>query len=539
MRGVKTMVAAASVLVLSCGAASAQWANLAPNHINNTNAGGVGVGVSSAAFMFGKLSVLGDGDGSVGVWARSLADNGAALYGESLAAGGTGVLGYSGNVGGGQQIAVWGISAGSNGVGVVGQAQGAGSSIGVYGVTASGAGYAGYFAGRGFFTGPVGVGVLNPTAALEVNGVFTAAGIRTAVDSATPPSSVNVFGGVAGNGASTAAVAGATIAGGGAVASIIPEIGANTNTVHDHATTIGGGFNNRAGENDGSPAAQRGATVAGGVGNWARGQFSFVGGGNNNTAGGLYSAIIGGFNNSTILGNDYAVIMGGNGNSAGSFALVGGGQANTASGQFSVIPGGASNTATGAFSCAAGNNARALHQNAFVWNGSGAGTNLDSSANGQFVVNALGGMYLGRNLGGAAIVTAGNFIQTQTGAVLTNGGAWTNASDVSLKENFTPLSPREVLERLAGLPVTRWNYKAEGGSVTHIGPMAQDFHKAFGVGTSDKTISTVDTAGVTIAAIQGLREIVREREAEIDQLKADRAALEARLQRLEVLLEQR
>jgi hypothetical protein len=39
----------------------------------------------------------------------------------------------------------------------------------------------------------------------------------------------------------------------------------------------------------------------------------------------------------------------------------------------------------------------------------------------------------------------------------------------------------------------------------HIGPMAQDFHAAFGLdGTDDKHIATVDADGAALAAIQGL-----------------------------------
>ncbi len=76
------------------------------------------------------------------------------------------------------------------------------------------------------------------------------------------------------------------------------------------------------------------------------------------------------------------------------------------------------------------------------------------------------------------------------------------------------------------LPVTRWRYKGEADSVRHIGPMAQDFSAAFGLGESETHIGTVDADGVALAAIQGLHELVREKDAEIEELKA-------RLERLE------
>jgi hypothetical protein len=112
-----------------------------------------------------------------------------------------------------------------------------------------------------------------------------------------------------------------------------------------------------------------------------------------------------------------------------------------------------------------------------------------------------------------------------------------------------------VLERLAALPVTTWNYRANG-SIRHMGVMAQDFYAAFGLGLDDRHISTVDAEGVALAAIQGLYQKVKALEAENAQLKAVLAevvqtlrqdnearqarmdALEARLVRLETAREQ-
>ena len=54
------------------------------------------------------------------------------------------------------------------------------------------------------------------------------------------------------------------------------------------------------------------------------------------------------------------------------------------------------------------------------------------------------------------------------------------------------------------MPITSWSYKAEEPSVRHIGPMAQDFYEAFGLGLDNKHITTIDEGGVALAAIQGL-----------------------------------
>ena len=72
-----------------------------------------------------------------------------------------------------------------------------------------------------------------------------------------------------------------------------------------------------------------------------------------------------------------------------------------------------------------------------------------------------------------------------------------------MKEKFTPVDNQEILERVASLPISRWNFKTDG-QTRHIGPMAQDFYAAFKVGPDDKHIATVDESGVALAAIQGL-----------------------------------
>ena len=55
---------------------------------------------------------------------------------------------------------------------------------------------------------------------------------------------------------------------------------------------------------------------------------------------------------------------------------------------------------------------------------------------------------------------------------------------------------RDLLSRVARLPISKWSYKVEDGSVRHIGPMAQDFAAAFGLGSDDRSIGTVDADGV-------------------------------------------
>ena len=130
-------------------------------------------------------------------------------------------------------------------------------------------------------------------------------------------------------------------------------------------------------------------------------------------------------------------------------------------------------------------------------------------------------------------------IQTATylaGTVYANGVALT--SDRNAKENFAAVNAREVLAKVASLPVTEWNYKTDSKHVQHIGPMAQDFQAAFQLSADDKHISVVDEGGVALAAIQGLNQKLNEKDMEIQTLKTQNDSLAERLSELEVTVKQ-
>jgi uncharacterized coiled-coil protein SlyX len=112
-------------------------------------------------------------------------------------------------------------------------------------------------------------------------------------------------------------------------------------------------------------------------------------------------------------------------------------------------------------------------------------------------------------------------------------GVVSDASDVNQKENFEGIVPKEVLSRVVDLPISSWNYIDTDDSIRHLGPMAQDFYAAFGLNGIDTRIAALDTSGVALGAIQGLNEVVQEKDAEIQALKSQLAAQEARLKALE------
>lgn len=103
-------------------------------------------------------------------------------------------------------------------------------------------------------------------------------------------------------------------------------------------------------------------------------------------------------------------------------------------------------------------------------------------------------------------------------------------SDRNLKTDFAEIDPAQVLSRVVELPISTWRYRKDGPEVRHLGPMAQDFHAAFGLWDTDRMIFPLDASGVSFAAIQALN-------ARLVAAEADNAALRARLERLERALE--
>jgi hypothetical protein len=86
-----------------------------------------------------------------------------------------------------------------------------------------------------------------------------------------------------------------------------------------------------------------------------------------------------------------------------------------------------------------------------------------------------------------------------------------------VKWNIESIPPESVLERVNQVPISVWSY--QGTSVRHIGPMAQDFHAAFGFGSSDRVVDLVDANGVAFASIQALTVRLEKLEKENSELK--------------------
>ena len=309
-----------------------------------------------------------------------------------------------------------------------------------------------------------------------------------------------------------------------------------------------------------------GSSLAGNIiGGYVSNSVSPTATGGNTIAGGGFS---GGVN--SILDNARGNFIGaGSGNQIGSGvndSVIGGGLGNTILSSQSVIGGGYSNLVglSSQNSFAAGNRAQALHAGAFVW-ADAQNASFASTTNNSFNIRASGGVRLnedttlsfgsttGQRLllygtdwglglqsgvqysrvgpfgayawyrGGVHNDTGfnaggGDTLMTLSISGLAVNGMFLGASDRNVKSGFEPVDARAVLEKVAALPIQRWHYTNDA-STPHLGPVAQDFYAAFGVGPDDKHIATVDADGVALAAIQGLNQKVEEKEQRIRDLE--------------------
>jgi trimeric autotransporter adhesin len=175
----------------------------------------------------------------------------------------------------------------------------------------------------------------------------------------------------------------------------------------------------------------------------------------------------------------------------------------------------------------------------FVWGDGSATSSADTfrnTANNEFAARATGGFRFRTNLPGT------------TGCNLPAGsGVFNCTSSRATKENFNAVKGEDVLLKLRGIPVSTWNYISEGRNVRHMGPMAEDFFKAFQLGTGNTSIGVQDLAGVSLAGINALDQRTLELQSkmaevetlrlQVNDLRNANAEMERRMAALEQLLE--
>jgi hypothetical protein len=110
--------------------------------------------------------------------------------------------------------------------------------------------------------------------------------------------------------------------------------------------------------------------------------------------------------------------------------------------------------------------------------------------------------------------------EDENDTLFTVNGAYEGASSRTKKENFIPLNQDEILHKIGQLKVTRWNFKTEGPSVKHIGPVAEDFYQLFKTGESENELPPMDSAGVSLAGVKALSAKLNAQQQQIERLEA-------------------
>ena len=201
---------------------------------------------------------------------------------------------------------------------------------------------------------------------------------------------------------------------------------------------------------------------------------------------------------------------------------------NTASGQGSVAIG-YRVTADADYAVALGHRASANgHDGVFVAGDESTTDSIEAVANNEFAARYAGGYRFRTN---ATLTTGCN--------LPAGSGVFSCSSSRMLKEHFAGVDGEDLLARFRQVPVNTWSYIGEAGGVRHLGPFAEDFRAAFGLGVDSQSIGLLDIAGVNFAAVKALEARTAQLQAkqgEVDQLRTQVTSLEGRVQQLEAMV---
>jgi len=112
-----------------------------------------------------------------------------------------------------------------------------------------------------------------------------------------------------------------------------------------------------------------------------------------------------------------------------------------------------------------------------------------------------------------------------SGAFVSAGGVWTDASSRAYKENISPLPLEAALETLAALRPVTYTYKVDKDE-PYVGFIAEDVPDL--VATNDrKSLAPMDLVAVLTKVVQDQQKTIAQQQAELATLKASVARLEA------------
>ncbi len=157
------------------------------------------------------------------------------------------------------------------------------------------------------------------------------------------------------------------------------------------------------------------------------------------------------------------------------------------------------------------------HTGAMVLSDASSTDSTEASANNQLMARFAGGYRLWTNA-----------TKTNSCAIAANGTNWVCSSSRTLKESFTPVDGEELLARIRGVELNRWTLIGDPARTPHLGPFAEDFHAAFGLGDDPKAIGHQDIDGVNFGGVKALDARTLQMQSEIQALRAENEALRAR-----------
>lgn len=295
---------------------------------------------------------------------------------------------------------------------------------------------------------------------------------------------------------------------------------------------------------------KNGAVRSGSVSNVAIGPYS-VALGNKPRASGISSVSLG---QATMATGDWAIALGHSTIASGSNSIAVG-SSTDATGDYAVAMGifseatadnavaigdrliaaglnslalGTSSTATGNYAVAIGREATASGDRSFALgnyvstNGWAGSFTLGDGSTTNVMITPASNNFRARFANGYRFYTSADY--TTSCSLGAGDNAWSTTSDARTKENFASVNGEDFLKKIGAMELTSWNYKQQDPlKFRHYGPMAQDFHAAFGkdsYGTigNDTTINQADLAGVSLIAIQALEKRTAQQQAQIESL---------------------
>jgi len=175
-------------------------------------------------------------------------------------------------------------------------------------------------------------------------------------------------------------------------------------------------------------------------------------------------------------------------------------------------------------------------------------TNTTSSKSWSAGMRGAANFFIGNGTADVSVTETGRVLVKADGVktfdLRTNGnlilaGTLTQNSDRDTKHRVSPADGPAILSRLQALPISTWVLKHDENQAVHLGPMAQDFYSAFGLGSDERHIAPMDAAGIALAAVKELQRkidekeaLIAERDTQMQSMQQRIALLESRIERL-------